>query len=134
MLTTRSSFFAPHPATMNIDFPYHFDSRGRTADTTDDDHIRDMIEEVLFTSPGERVNRPTFGSGLLQLVFAGNSDALAAATQLTVQASLQQWLGDLVEVETVRVERDDATLQVTLQYLIRRNQQRQIAQFTHGLA
>lgn len=118
----------------NIDFPYHFDSRGRTAATSDDDHIRDLIEQVLFTSPGERVNRPTFGSGLLQLVFAANSDALAAATQLTVQGALQQWLGDLIEVETVRVERDDATLTVTVQYFVRRNQERQIAQFTHGVS
>jgi phage baseplate assembly protein W len=116
---------------MNVDFPSHFDTRGRTAETTDEDHIRDLIEQVLFTSPGERVNRPNFGSGLLQLVFAANSDALVAATQLTVQAALQQWLGDLIEVEAVRVERNDATLQVSLQYLIRRNQQRQIAQFNH---
>src|SRR5688572_5869663 len=120
---------------MNIDFPTHFDSRGRTAaTTTDNEHIRDLVEQVLFTSPGERVNRPTFGSGLLQLVFAANSDALAAATQLTVQAALQQWLGDLIEVETVRVEREDATLRVTLQYFIRRNQERQIAQFNHRVS
>ena len=58
---------------MNIDFPFHSDSRGRTATTDDDDHIRDMIEQFLFTNPGERVNRPDFGSGLLQLVFAPNS-------------------------------------------------------------
>lgn len=119
---------------MNVDFPFTFDTRGRTAATSDDDHIRDLIEQVLFTSPGERVNRPDFGSGLLQLVFAGNSDALAAATQITVQAALQQWLGDLIEVEAVRVERDDATLQVTLQYLIRRSQDRQIAQFKHRVS
>ena len=67
---------------MNIDFPLHFDDRGRTAATDDDEHVRDLIEQVLFTAPGERVNRPTFGSGLLQLVFAPNSDALAAATQV----------------------------------------------------
>lgn len=119
---------------MQIDFPFHFDTRGRTALTSNDEHIRHLIEQVLFTSPGERVNRPDFGSGLLQLVFAANSDALSAATQLTVQAALQQWLGDLIEVEAVSVERDDATLQVTLQYLIRRNQERQIAQFSHRVA
>ena len=117
-----------------IDFPIHFDSRGRTAATSDDEHIRDLIEQVLFTTPGERVNRPTFGSGLLQLVFAANSDALAAATQLTVQGALQQWLGDLIEVEAVRVERDDSTLRVTLHYFIRRNQERQIAQFSHRVS
>jgi phage baseplate assembly protein W len=49
---------------MNIDFPFHFDSRGRTATTDEADHIRDMIEELLFTSPREQVNRPDFGSGL----------------------------------------------------------------------
>ena len=119
---------------MQVDFPQHFDARGRTADATESDHVRDLIEQVLFTSPGERVNRPTLGSGLLQLVFAGNSDALAAATQLTLQAALQQWLGERIEVEAVRVERGEGTLQVTLQYLVRRNQDRQIAQFTQRVS
>ena len=80
-------------------FPYPIDTRGRTAQADDDDHIRDLIEKVLFTSPGERVNRPDFGSGLMQLVFAPNSDELAAATQFSVQGALQQWLGDLIEVQ-----------------------------------
>jgi len=80
---------------MNVDFPFHFDTRGRTAETGDSDHIRDLIAQVLFTSAGERVNRPDFGCGLQRLVFAPNSDELAAATQFLVQGSLQQWLGDL---------------------------------------
>ena len=71
---------------MNIDFPFHFDGRGRTALTTDDDHIRDMIEQFLFTNPGERVNRPDFGAGLLRLIFAPNSPELAAALKVTIQA------------------------------------------------
>ena len=117
---------------MHLSFPFRFDPRGLTAEAPDDDaYIRDLIEQVLFTTPGERVNRPDFGSGLLQLVFAGNSDALAAATQLSVQASLQQWLGDLIEVEAVEVERSDAALTVTLRYLVRRNQRRQIARFDY---
>ena len=62
-----------------VDYPFSFDTRGRTSDTTADDHIRDLIEQILFTSPGERVNRPTFGCGLNQLVFAPNSPELAAA-------------------------------------------------------
>jgi len=117
---------------MNLDFPYHFDSRGRTADTSDEDHIRDLIEQVLFTAPGERVNRPDFGSGLQRLVFAPNSDELAAATQFLVQGSLQQWLGDLIEVNEVDVQNEDSTLRITVQYLIRRTQQQQTAQFTRG--
>jgi len=67
-----------------FDFPYHVDGRGRTAETGEDDHIRDLIHQVLFTSPGERVNRPDFGCGVAQLVFQPNSDTLAAATQFLI--------------------------------------------------
>jgi len=115
---------------MQIDYSFHFDGRGRTAQTTQDDHIRDLIEQVLFTAPGERVNRPDFGSGLMQLVFAPSSDELATATQFLVQGALQRWLGDLIQVEAVQVESEESTLQITVQYVIRRNQQRQVAQFT----
>jgi len=114
---------------MNIDFPYRIDNRGRTASTTYEDHIRDMVEEVLFTAPGERVNRPTFGCGLLQLVFAPNSTELAAATQYIVQGSLQQWLGDLIQVNSVTIESQDSTLRVNAVYTLRRTQQQQTAQF-----
>jgi len=114
---------------MQVDYPFHFDERGGTAAVDEEAHIRDMIEQVLFTNPGERVNRPTFGSGLLQLVFAPNSDALAAATQMSVQGALQQWLGDLIAVEAVEVNNVDATLEVKVQYVIRRNQQRRSAEF-----
>ncbi len=106
---------------MNIDFPFHFDNRGRTATTSDDDHIRDMIEQLLFTNPGERVNRPDFGSGLLQLVFAPNSPELAATLQFTLQAALQQWLGDLIDVQELEVTSEEATLRVFLQYVVKRS-------------
>jgi phage baseplate assembly protein W len=78
------------------------------------------------------VNRPTFGSGVMQLLFAPNSDALASATQLTVQGALQQWLGDLIMVESVDVENEEATLRVRVQYVVRRTQQRQAAEFVRG--
>src|SRR6266478_6014580 len=87
-----------------VGYPFSFDNRGRSSDTTADDHIPDLIEQVLFTSPGERVNRPTFGCGLNQHVFAPNSPELAAATQFLVQGALQQWLGDLILVDTVQVD------------------------------
>src|SRR5215210_7883375 len=112
-----------------IAYPFRIDGRGRTARTEGDAHIRDLIEQVLFTAPGERVNRPDFGTGLLQLVFAPNSEELATALQFLVQGALQQWLGDLIQVEAVGVESVDATLRVTVQYVVRRNQQRQVAQF-----
>ena len=108
---------------MNIDFPYHFDSRGRTAITDDDDHIRDMIEQFLFTNAGERVNRPDFGSGLLQMIFAPNSPELASTLQFTVQAGLQQWLGDVIEVRELEVTSEEATIRVELKYLVRRTRE-----------
>lgn len=118
---------------MNVDYPFHIDERGRTAETSDEEHIRDMIEEILFTLPGERVNRPTFGSGVMQLVFAPNSDALAAAAQLSVQGALQQWLGDLIQVEDVKVSSEDSKLLVLIQYVIRRSQERRVTQFSRAI-
>jgi uncharacterized protein len=117
---------------MQLDYPFHFDGRGRTAETDSDEHIRDLIEQVLFTAPGERVNRATFGSGVMQLVFAPNSDALASATQQLVEGALQEWLGDLIEVQGVEVENDDAVLRVTVRYVIRRSQSAQVAEFSTG--
>ena len=104
---------------MNIDFPYHFDGRGRTATTDDDDHIRDMIEQLLFTSPGERVNRADFGSGLLQMVFAPNSLELTAALQYTAQAALQRYLGDAIDLQSLEVTAQDSTLSVTVKYVVK---------------
>jgi phage baseplate assembly protein W len=118
---------------MNIDYPFHFDSRGRTATADDDDHIRDLIEEFLFTNPGERVNRPDFGSGLLQMVFAPNSPEIASALQLTIQSGLQRWLSDLVVVQKVEVTSEDSTLNVLVQYVVNRTNQTQIATFTQNV-
>ncbi len=115
---------------MNIHYPFQIDGRGRTAGASDEEHIRQMIEQVLFTSPGERVNRPDFGTGVMQLLFAPNSPELAAATEFTIQGALQQWLGDVIKVEAVDVESQESTLRITVQYVVRRNQQRAVAQFS----
>lgn len=109
---------------MNIDFPFHFDRLGHTALTDDEDHIRDMIEQFLFTNPGERVNRPDFGSGLLQMIFAPNSPELAAALQFTIQGGLQRWLGDVIEVQALEVTSEDETLYVQVKYTLRRTGER----------
>jgi len=100
----------------DLDFPYRFSSLGRTATTDRDDHIRDLIQQVLFTAPGERVMRPDFGAGLLSLVFEPNSTALAAATQMLVQSSLQLHLSHLIAVQSVDVVNDDAALRVDVRY------------------
>jgi len=113
-----------------VRFPLQFDTRGLTATDDDAGHIRDMIEQVLFTSPGERVNRPTFGSGLQQMVFEPTSDAIAGTLQYVVQGALQQWLGDLIDVQSLDVTSEESTLTVRLAYVIRRSQQRVVDVFT----
>jgi phage baseplate assembly protein W len=107
-----------------LDFPYAIDARGRSATTDADDHIRDMIRLVLFTAPGERVNRPEFGCGVKQLVFAPNSDVLAAATQQLIQGALLRWLDTVIVVESVTVGAADAMLTITVVYARRDTGQR----------
>lgn len=114
----------------NLFYPFRIDGNGRVAVAESDEHVRQMIEQLLFTAPGERVNRPDFGSGLIQLVFAPNSQELAAATEFMIQSAIQQYLGDLVKPESVQVESRDSTLTVVVQYVVQRSQQRAIARFT----
>jgi uncharacterized protein len=114
----------------NIDFPFHFDGRGHTGDAGENEHIRDLLEQLLFTNPGERVNRPDFGSGVLQLIFAPNSPELAGTLQFTLQAAILRWLGDLIEVQELEVTSDDATLTVDLQYVVKRTGETRTAQLT----
>jgi len=102
----------------DLDFPYHIDRRGRTAMTDAAEHVRDLIEQVLFTSPGERVMRPDFGSGLLALVFEPNSAALAATTQMLILGALQQHLGHLIAVQSVDVQAVDSTFRIEVCYAL----------------
>lgn len=103
---------------MDVDFPWAYDGRGRTAETTAADHVRDMLVLLVLTEAGERVNRPGFGCGLRQLVFAPNSPELAAALQFTMQAAIQRELGDLLTLQAMDVSSDDATLAVTVTYVL----------------
>jgi phage baseplate assembly protein W len=114
----------------HIHFPFRIDGLGRAATTDEETYIRQLIEQVLFTQQGERVNRPNFGSGLLQMVFQPVSDQLTTAVQFLVQGALQQWLGDLIVVEEVSVSAVDSTLEVTVRYLVRRMQERRTANFS----
>jgi len=106
---------------MQIDHPFHIDDRRRTAETGDEDHVRDLIEQVLFTNPGERVNRPDFGAGLDQLLFGPSSPEVAATVQSLIQGALQQWLADRLRVEAVEVVADGPTLRIDVRYTLLRN-------------
>lgn len=118
--------------TIRVHFPYQLDGRGRTREADEAAWIRGLIEQVLFTAPGERVMCPDFGSGLRELVFAPNSPELAATTRFLVQGALQQWLGELITVEAIDVEAVDSRLSVTVQYVVRRTETRQRETFVHG--
>lgn len=117
---------------MNLNFPYGFDGRGRTQEATTDDYVRQLIEQVLFVSPGERVNLPDFGSGLLQLPFALNSVELAGATQFSVQSALQKWLGAYVKILSVAASAEESTLSVTVRYASISDDVTQVQTFVFG--
>ncbi|WP_299621894.1 GPW/gp25 family protein [Pelagibius sp.] len=117
----------------HVDFPYRIDARGGTARTDENDYVRDLIEQLLFTAPGERVNRPDFGSAVMQLVFAPNNETLAATTESTVKAALQQWIADVAEVETIRVTSDDTKLQLEVSYRVKRSGERRTTRLERAL-
>ncbi|HMB60600.1 MAG TPA: GPW/gp25 family protein [Xanthomonadales bacterium] len=122
---------------MNLFFPYQVDGRGRSRrarrDEDNDEYIRGLIQQLLLTSPGERVMRPEFGSGLRQLLFAGNSPELATSTQMMMQGALQQWLGDLILVESVQIQAIESALQVEVVYIVRRSQEQHSVTFTQAV-
>ena len=103
---------------MEVAYPFQLDANGRTAAAGYDDHIRHMIEQVLFTSAGERVNRPTFGCGLMELIFEGGSPTVEAYTQLIVHTALNQWLAHRIQLEDVAVATNDGQLIVTVTYIV----------------
>jgi uncharacterized protein len=113
-------------AAVELRFPYGFDARGRTADATPSEHVRQMIELLLLTSPGERVNRPDFGGGLLQTVFAPNSPERAGALELILRMALARWLGDVIDVERLAVASDEGRLLVELDYVVTATGDRQV--------
>ncbi|QRK06079.1 GPW/gp25 family protein [Archangium violaceum] len=115
----------------DLAFPYALDPRGYTATSPSyDAHVRDLIEQVLFTSPGERINRPDFGSGVMQLVFAPLGEELLASTRLLLQGNLQRFLGDLITVEALEVESEESRLNITLRYVVLATGQRRQDRFT----
>jgi phage baseplate assembly protein W len=116
---------------MNVNFPYQFDGRGRTRDPLAD-YVRQLVEQVLFTSPGERVNLPDFGSGLLQLTFAPNSLEMAAATQFTVHGALQKWLSAYIKVLSVVATAEESTLTVSVTYAPLDTGVSQVQTFVYG--
>ena len=106
-------------------FPFAVDGTGRIAASGGDAAIRGKMIQVLFTTPGERVNLPEFGCGLLQLVFEPNDVVLAASTEYTVSQALNRWLGDDIVVDGVDLETTDEVVTIQITYTRRRNASQQ---------
>jgi len=114
------------PPFTSIRYPIAVDAGlGRLAEETDyAEHVEQMIKQVLFTSPGERINRPDFGCGLRRMVFAPNSDVTASLTQVAVFQALEKWLGTVIDVNKVEVAAVDEALEVKIVYLLKARQER----------
>src|SRR5437762_8532951 len=111
-----------------LDYPYSVSATNLPGTTTDEDHLRDLILQVLFTNPGERVNLPEFGVGVQRLVFAPNSDALRASVQFLITTNLQRWLGEQIDVNEVRVASEpglEETVTIEIVYTRKVDQERQ---------
>jgi uncharacterized protein len=117
---------------MQLDFPYHFDGRERTATVDESAHIRNLIEQIIFTSPGERVNRPDFGAGVLQLLFAAASPEAAATAEFLIKGALQQHLGRRIQIEQVTTAAEDAALRIRISYRLVRSGELRTEEFERG--
>lgn len=102
----------------NLAFPYRVDGRGRTVTAGSDDHVRQMLEQLLFTRPGERLRQPTLGCGLMDLLFGPTSPEVAAAVEATVATAVAQWLGDVIALQRIDVTAQDSTLLIDLGYVV----------------
>ncbi len=115
---------------ISFGFPFKIGENGRVASLTGDDNIRGKIIQVLFTSPGERVNMPEFGCGLRDLVFDPNNQILAATTEFTVRKSLERWLGDEILVEAVDVASEEEFLLIVVVYVRKDTLEKQAIKIT----
>lgn len=114
-------------ASRYLKYPYSVSGSGLPNTTTGDDHLRDLILQVLFTNPGERVNLPEFGAGIQRLVFEPSSDALRATAQFLIATNLQRWLGDRINVEQATVSSEigeENTVTIEIIYTVLKTQQR----------
>jgi phage baseplate assembly protein W len=120
-------------------FPFRIDPASQqTAQIGYPAHVDQMVRQLLLTTPGERADLPQFGCGLRSLVFAPDSDALAATVKLRVIQGLNQWLAGVVTVVDVVVGGppgavpEPGTLQVTVSYTLVETQATQAVTVTVG--
>lgn len=108
-------------------YPFAIDeARGSVAQEPDfNQHIRQLIMQLLLTSPGERINRPELGCGVKRLVFAPGGEVAAALARSMIYQSLDRWLGDAIDVREVTVTPQDSSLEIRIGYILRAKGERQ---------
>src|SRR3954454_15137096 len=110
----------------SIHYPFAIDKGlGTLAEEPDySQHVEQMIKQILFTNPGERINRPDFGCGIRRMVFAPNSDVTANVTQVMIHQALEKWMGNLIEVADVKTNANNETLEIKIVYILKARQER----------
>ena len=114
----------------NLTFPFHVGPLGQPRTSGRGANIRQQLEQVLFTIPGERVGRPDFGAGIQRFVFEKLSAELLAATEYQLTSTLRDHMQDVIVVEGVRLTAEDSTLFVDILYSLRDTGEEQAASFT----
>jgi uncharacterized protein len=100
-----------------LGFPFGITPAGGIHAQGGDALLRGKILQLLLTSPGERVNRPDYGTRLLDLVFDPNSEVLAATTEFMITRALQRYFADEIRVDRVQLTASDDTLLVEISYM-----------------
>ena len=105
----------------SIRYPFAIDpGLGRLSEETDyAEHIDQLIKQVLFTAPGERVNRPDFGCGIKRQVFAPNDPVTASLAQVTIFQALKRWLGNAIDIQDVKARAIDERLEIKIAYFLK---------------
>jgi hypothetical protein len=113
MITKKSEY--------HVHYPFAIDSESGTVATEDrwDTYVRQLIKQVLFTSPGERVNRPDFGCGVRRMVFMPLNSATANLAKVTLYQALEKWLGSAIAVDQIEVDVEESTLKIEIAYTVR---------------
>jgi phage baseplate assembly protein W len=115
-----------NPPFTSIRYPVALDSSlGRLQQEQDyAAHVKQLIKQVLYTSPGERINRPDFGCGVKRLVFAPNSDISASLLQVSIFEALDRWLSSVIQVSDVKVQALQEVLEIRVAYILKARQKK----------
>src|SRR5438552_18481525 len=105
----------------SIRYPFSIDAGlGRLAEETNyPAHIEQLIKQILFTAPGERINRPDFGCGIKRQVFAPNDPVTASLAQVTIFEALKRWLGSAIDIQDIKAVATDEKLEIKIAYSLK---------------